>query len=281
MNILTTPREDYKRWADKKLAGFTNKIDDLIVEIADPAKLKEVELGQMLEIMRMHNLVFFQINQQDDEKSLIKALASKMGMGNYEHDSRSDKDGLTEIRVHNEDHSSKEYIPYTCKNLKWHTDGYYNDSSNSILAWLLYCREQSKSGGINKFIDHEIVYILYNQMNKNILDLMCDDAYEIPKNNLNQRDKVKNSVFSFNDGILNMKYSMRERNIIWNKQSKSSSNLLKQIINQSERYHIVHKLKPGQGVVTNNVIHMRTSFTNSLNKNRILYRLRSKKRVGY
>ena len=54
---------------------------------------------------------------------------------------------------------------------------------------------------------------------------------------------------------------------------------LKDIIEKTEKYHVYNKFTERQGVITNNVVHMRTSFTNSENNTRLLYRLRSKKRV--
>ena len=133
---------------------------------------------------------------------------------------------------------------------------------------------------MNKYMDHEIAYILYNEMYKNIADLMDPKTYTIPKNKLNNREEINNPIFSFHQGRLHMKFSMRERNILWNNKISKVVNNLKKIIETSREFHITHRLLAGQGVITNNVIHMRTAFTNSENKNRLLYRLRSKKRVG-
>ena len=83
----------------------------------------------------------------------------------------------------------------------------------------------------------------------------------------------------FKNKRLHMKFSMRKKNIVWNKNSLQAIDMLKSIIKDSSEYHITKKLDTGMGVITNNVIHMRTAFTNSKNKNRLLYRLRSKKRV--
>ena len=77
-----------------------------------------------------------------------------------------------------------------------------------------------------------------------------------------------------------MKFTMRERNITWKKNITEAIKILKSIIKESSDYHIINKLEPGNGVITNNIIHMRTAFTNSKNKNRLLYRLRSKQRVA-
>jgi hypothetical protein len=109
--------------------------------------------------------------------------------------------------------------------------------------------------------------------------LMLSNTYRIPKNELSGREAVDSPIFSFINNKLHMKFSMREKNIIWNNKSKEAANNLKDIIKNAERYHITHKFLEGQGVITNNIIHMRTSFTNLEKKNRLLYRLRSKQRM--
>ena len=281
MNILENTRTNYKRWADKKLQGFSKKLDDLIVEINNPNSVSKSEKNIILKTIKQHNIVFFQINKGTiNLKSSIKTLASQVGLGNYEVDSKSDNDGLTEIKIHNSMKPSAEYIPYTDKQLNWHTDGYYNNENNLILSWLLFCKSQSENGGMNKYMDHEIAYILFNKSFDNIGDLMLHNAYRIPENELTGRKAIDNAIFSFIKNKLYMKFSMREKNIIWNNKSKEAANNLKDIINSSKKYHISHKFSEGQGVITNNIIHMRTSFTNLEKKNRLLYRLRSKKRMG-
>ena len=280
MNILEIPRNDYKLWADKKLERFSNKIDDLIVEINNPSSLTKPEKTYMSNIINQHNIVFFQIDKEaTDLKAAIKIMRSQIGLGNYEIDSKSDDDGLTEIKIHSKHQSNAEYIPYTNKKLNWHTDGYYNNNENLILSWILFCRTQSESGGMNKYMDHEIAYILFNEAYNNISDLMLHNTYTIPENTHTQRKAVDSPIFSFINGKLHMKFTMREKNILWNDKSQKAASNLKNIVNNSDEYHITHKFTEGQGVITNNVIHMRTPFTNLEKKNRLLYRLRSKKRM--
>ncbi len=281
MNILENHNDNYKRWAEKKLSSFTGKIDDLMVEINNPEKLSKAEKDKMFQLLGTNNIVFFNINNiPKDMIGPIKKFASSLGLGDYDLDSKSDIDGLTEIKVYDHSKGGFEYIPYSDKPLKWHTDGYYNTKANSIYSWLLYCVNNSKNGGLNRYMDHEIAYILYNKMYKNIADLMDPKTYTIPKNEMNNREEINNSIFSFHDGRLHMKFSMRERNILWNNKIFKEVDNLKKIIETSDEFHISHRFLSGQGVITNNVIHMRTAFTNSENKNRLLYRLRSKKRVG-
>ena len=280
MNILTNTAEDYKRWKDNKLATFTKNLDELTVQITSPNAISKPEKSMVISLLENHNIVFFHIDRvKQINKSTIKNFASQIGLSNYELDSQSDEDGLTEIKDIKTTEKLSEYVPYTTKELNWHTDGYYTDQKNSVLSWLLFCKTSAESGGINKYLDHEIAYILFNNKSKRLMDLMLDDTCCIPENSITNRKEVFNPVFMFKNKRLHMKFSMRKKNIIWNKNSLQAINVLKSVIKDSSEYHITKKLDTGMGVITNNVIHMRTAFTNSRNKNRLLYRLRSKKRV--
>ena len=280
MNILTNTTEDYKRWKDNKLETFTKNLDELTVQITSPNAISKPEKSMVISLLDNHNIVFFHIDRvKQTNKSTIKNFASQIGLSNYELDSQSDKDGLTEIKDIKITEKSSEYVPYTTKELNWHTDGYYTDQKNSVLSWLLFCKTSAESGGINKYLDHEIAYILFNNKSKRLEDLMLNDTCCIPENSITNRKEVFNPVFMFKNKRLHMKFSMRKKNIIWNKNSLQAIDVLKSIIKDSSQYHITKKLDTGMGVITNNVIHMRTAFTNSRNKNRLLYRLRSKKRV--
>ena len=280
MNILSNTTENYKRWKEKKLESFTKNLDDLTVQINSPNAISKHEKFRVINLLTNHNIVFFHIDKiVNTDKLSIKNFADQIGLGNYELDSQSDNDGLTEIKDIQDKDKLSEYVPYTNKELNWHTDGYYTDQNNSVLAWMLFCKVAAESGGTNKYLDHEIAYILFNDKSDKLKDLMQYDACCIPTNILTNRKEVYNPVFMFRDEKLQMKFTMREKNVIWNKKSVQAINILKSIIMESSEYHIIKKLEPGTGVVTNNVIHMRTAFTNSKNKNRLLYRLRSKKRV--
>ena len=280
MNILTNNKEDYKRWKDKKLESFTSNFDHLTVHISNPNSVSKPEKNKVFSLLDSNNMAFFNIDNINYRNKLsIKKFASQIGLGDYELDSQSDDDGLTEITEHEHNHKISEYIPYTTKELNWHTDGYYNTRDNSILSWLLFCNTPSKKGGVNTYLDHEISYILFNESSGKIKDLMLETACCIPENLLTKRKEVHNPVYLFDNDKLHMKFSMRKKNIIWNDVSLEAINILKSIINDSSEYHVTKKFSEGEGVITNNVIHKRTAFTNSENKNRLLYRLRSKRRV--
>ena len=280
MNILNVKSDDYRRWRDHKLACFSSDVNELMVEIKNPLKLTSSEIKLSSKIISQSNLLFFELGpNNNDIRSSLMILAKQFGMGHFEILESSEKSGLTKIEVSSVSQAKSEYIPYTNKSLNWHTDGYYNEINDPILSWLLFCHSNSSNGGDNKFMDHEIAYILFNDRSADIDDLMSSDAFTIPENTQNGRKAVSSYVFRLLDNKLHMKFSMREKNIIWRDEIKASSELLKTIIKENESYQIKYKLKPNQGVISNNVIHMRSSFTNTSNKNRLLYRLRSKKRI--
>ena len=280
MNILNVKSDDYRRWRDRKLACFTSDMSKLMVEIKNPLKLTSSEIKLSAKIINQSNLLFFELGHyKGDIRSSLVILAKQFGMGQFEILESSEKSGLTKIEVSSLSKAKSEYIPYTNKSLNWHTDGYYNEVNDPILSWLLFCKSNSSNGGDNKFMDHEIAYILFNDHSADIGDLMDSKAFTIPENTQNGRKAVSSYVFRLLDNKLHMKFSMREKNIIWRNKIKSSVELLKTIIKENEYYQIKYKLKPNQGVISNNVIHMRSSFTNTSNKNRLLYRLRSKRRI--
>ena len=88
-------------------------------------------------------------------------------------------------------------------------------------AWLLYCAQPAAEGGANELLDHEIAYIRIRDENPDwIRALMATDAFTIPRNSEGGeqiRPDHGGPVFSISpvDGSLHMRYSARQRNIIW------------------------------------------------------------------
>mgnify|MGYP001255761653 CR=1 FL=1 len=284
MDVLETNKNVYKRWAANKLEAFTANINDLLVEISNPKHPSNAEIGKIKGIMESYNIVFYEFskpNSENTKNSLIRLLNS-LEITDFAQDSKSDANGVTPIGVNPDSNSEEEYIPYTDKSLNWHTDGYYNQADETIYSWLLHCSRSALNGGVNSFIDHEIAYILFNELTNKINSLMSQDAYIIPENKKNGRKEIKSYVFSYNNPYkkLHMKFTMREKNIIWNQNDNEAIQILKSIIENNNDYTIKYKLKPNQGVITNNVIHSRTAFTNDINHHRLIYRIRSKQRIN-
>ena len=88
-------------------------------------------------------------------------------------------------------------------------------------------------------------------------------------------------VFSVISGRLHIRYSARTRNLA----GKSPAALdvarerLDRLLSQSSVYMFRHKLKPGEGYVSNNVLHNRAGFTDPTGAGRLLLRTRYLDRV--
>ena len=76
-----------------------------------------------------------------------------------------------------------------------------------------------------------------------------------------------------------MRFTMRTKNIIWKDEIKDLVEILKNTIEKLRKYQIECKLQKGQGVFTNNVLHMRTSFHETNKQKRLLLRMRAGHRI--
>ena len=77
MNILEVNSDEYRRWRDRKLSSFTSDIDKLMVEIKNPRKLSTAEISLSSHIINQSNLVFFQLDQNENEiMELLGVLAT-------------------------------------------------------------------------------------------------------------------------------------------------------------------------------------------------------------
>ena len=280
MNIITSKKAEYERWVEDKMSKFTNNLDDLFVEIANQSSVSKAEISKIKNILSQQNICFFELKNPNMVKKInIRDFVDAVGMKNFERCNTSDDLDISEISDKQNQDAIGEYVPYTNKALNWHTDGYYNPIQSPVLSWMLYCANPAIEGGVNKFLDHEIIYILLNQLTKEIESLMDNRAYCIPKNEGVGRPDEYGYVFNFIREKLHMRFTMRMKNIIWKNEIIHLVTLLRDIIKKSDNYQIIHKLQNGQGIFSNNVLHMRSSFTNNRNENRLLLRMRAKNRI--
>ena len=115
-----------------------------------------------------------------------------------------------------------EFIPYTDRPIRWHTDGYYNPPQRRIRAMVLHCVGEGGHGGENGLMDHEIAYLaLRDEDPAHVRALMREDAMTIPERTDEDgvaRPAQSGPVFSVDaaSGALHMRYTARTRSIEWN-----------------------------------------------------------------
>ena len=79
-----------------------------------------------------------------------------------------------------------------------------------------------------------------------------------------------------------MRYSARKRNIQWRDDeiTRAARDFLSEILNDENSPVFHYRLQPGEGLISNNVLHNRTGFNNGAGQKRLLYRARFFDRIA-
>lgn len=272
----------YIAWRNRKLEYYSSSLGDLVVEIKDPRKLSAAEHQAMLECCRKSNMVIYAGNTGDNpDRSIPISLGLQFGLKMIDHNWLADDDGLTSLAVR-EHGAHRGYIPYSNRPIKWHTDGYYNTLSKQIHALLLHCVNSAVEGGENALMDHEIAYMLLRDEDPALIEaLMQPDAMTIPariEGGKVARQEEAGPVFSIHpvSGDLHMRYTARAHNVIWKEDRAVRTALarLESILASDSPYIFRGRLEPGMGLVSNNVLHDRAGFMDTMQHHRLLYRAR-------
>ena len=280
----------YQRWRERKLAGYPRSAGELLVPVANPLQLSGAEYASMLACCRKANMVFYDFQRQtDSSKEAIFALGQQFGLQRLDTNLRADEDSISSLRVKPE-MQGNHYIPYTNRPLNWHTDGYYNRMDQQVRAIVMHCVSEPASGGGNLFLDPEIAYILLRDENPDyIAALMQADAMTIPpniENGVEIRPLQSGPVFSVQaaTGALHMRYTARTRSIEWkdDRHTRLATGFLAELLNSDSAYIVRYRLRAGQGIISNNVLHKREPFMDDVDagKQRLLYRARYHDRIG-
>lgn len=276
----------YREWRATKLAHYPQNVADLVVEIGGLEGLLSAERKRILESLRRTNMAIYTCRDPSVDRQAIKTFAADFGLRRLDHHLCANDDGIAELTVATGDRRAG-YVPYSDRSLSWHTDGYYNDESRQVRTVVLHCAEAAQSGGENAILDPEIAYIRLRD---------ADPAYvrafehpqcmTIPANVAEQgeiRAAVAGPVFSRDEvnGALHMRFSARRKNIHWRDDSVTTAarEYLADLLADENGPVLNYRLLPGQGFLSNNVLHNRTAFNDGPGKKRLMYRARFLDRV--
>lgn len=279
-------RDAYLAWRERKLAAYPARVEDLLVEVADPARLTAAERSALLERCARANMaVYAAPPRAHGAQDVLRAVAAQLGLHTLDINYLADDDGITPLAVAVSG-TRTQYIPYTNRPIRWHTDGYYNPPERTIRAMLLHCVQRAESGGENRLLDHEIAYIALRDANPDhIRALMRPRAMTIPARSEEgevERGDQTGPVFSIDaDGRLHMRYTARTRSIAWEDEPgvHAATQALAHVLESDPRVLRV-RMEPGMGLVCNNVLHDRTAFTDSETHRRLVLRARYYERIA-
>ena len=281
--------EAYARWRAARLAVQPQRLADLIVDVADPRCLSAHERVAMLDRCARANMVVYRSPVVEEDKSLPRRLGAQLGLHRLDANWLADEDGISPIAVSTPQAGARaDFIPYTDKPIRWHTDGYYHPQSRRIEGMVLHCVRAAGEGGLSGLVNHDRLYIALRDANPSwVRALMAPDAMTIPERADDHgvaRPAQSGPVFSVlpGAGALHMRYTARTRSIAWkdDPDTRAAVAFLEQLL-ASEAPWIFHlQLQPGMGIVANNVPHERSAFTDDPQRPRLLYRARYLDRVG-
>ena len=283
----------YRRWRDWKLERHPARVEDLIVDVADPRDLSADERAALLDRIRRANMALYRSPVLDEDRRLPRQLGAQLGLRRLDGHWLADEDGIARIAVHDAAATPEAaadrgaFIPYTDRPIRWHTDGYYHPAGRRIRAMILHCVRPAASGGVNRLLDHEMAYIaLRDASPEHIRALMQDDAMTIPERT--DADGVARAaqsgpVFSVDphDASLHMRYTARTRSIVWKPDAatQAARARLEDLLASDPPWVFTIRMASGMGFVGHNVLHDRSAFDDDPARPRLLYRARFLDRV--
>ena len=278
----------YQRWREHKLAQAPASVAELIVEVNDPRNLTPAEHAALLQRCQRTNMAIYAARQHAADKDIARKVGAQFGLKNLDANWLAGEDGISEIKVSStSDQSRQAYIPYTNKPIKWHTDGYYNTPEHRIRGMLLHCVHSAASGGDNRLMDHEMVYLKIRDENPEFIRaLSAMDVMTIPARTDDTgvaRAEQSGPVFSVDEnGRLHMRYTARTRSVEWKQDAVSLAAIacLENVLSAHSPYIYTARLESGMGLLCNNVLHDRSGFTDTPESPRLLYRARYYDRIA-
>jgi len=289
---MPDPGGDFQAWKDAKIrvAESVGRLDP--VEIRALSAPSRSEIAELARRCRATN--FGQYHTGDSEitgcgaKSDLIAFARHFGLRVSEAHRSAEGEGVVVLRA-SSDERRKGYIPYTPRALNWHTDGYYNAPGARISAFILHCLNPAKTGGENRIIDPEIVYLRLREANPDyVRALMHPAAMTIPENDADGglRPASTGPVFypDRSSGRLQMRYTARTRSIVWRDDSltREAVDWLAAWLGSDDPLMRTLRLEAGTGLLNNNVLHNRSSYVDGAGAEeaRVMLRVRFHNRVA-
>jgi hypothetical protein len=279
----------YRAWRDAKLAAYPRSVEELVVEVRDPRALSAAEHAAILDRCRRANMAIYASPCVEADKSLPRRLGEQFGLVRLDRNFLADEDAISTLTVAEEQDALRgEYIPYTNRAIRWHTDGYYNAPDKRICGMILHCVQSAARGGENRLLDHEIAYILLRDANpEHVAALSEPDAMTIPARTDEAgvaRPAQSGPVFSLlpESGALHMRYTARTRSIVWKDtpQVRAAVAALEALLAADSPFMLRGRLEPGMGLICNNVLHDRSGFDDTPERRRIIYRGRYLDRIA-
>ena len=233
-------------------------------------------------------MAIYRCRNGSGDRAAVLQFGARFGLQRLDHHLCADDDGVSELSVAAGGLRSG-YVPYSNRSLSWHTDGYYNDPARPVRAVVLHCVHPAAAGGENALLDPDLAYIHLRDENPAFIDALQHPAcMTIPANSGESGDDdirpaVSGPVFSRDprSGAIHMRYSARRKNIRWRDDAltRAAVACLTEMLAAADGPVLRYRLQAGEGLISNNVLHNRTSFEDGPGARRLIYRARYHDRI--
>lgn len=270
----------YREWRKTRLLSYPQDVEDILVPIDGLLNLTAIQKAAIKAAVNRSNMAIYQCRSSFVDRAAVAVFASEFGLTRLDHHLCANADGISELSVASEGVRTG-YVPYSSHSLSWHTDGYYNDKERQINAVVLHCAQSAASGGENALLDPEMAYILLRDENPRFITAFeHHECMTIPANEGSEgeiRPALSGPVFSYGArGEIHMRYSARKKNIQWRDDAitRAARGFLSVILDDKNSPVFRYRLQAGEGLISNNVLHNRTEFSDGPGNQRLLYRAR-------
>lgn len=279
--MIPASNNAYREWRAAKLDCYPRSVAELTHEVASLAAPGAREKAALLATCERANMAVYTCRDAAVDYKAIRAFAAGFGLARVDRHLCANDDGVAEVTAAATGERST-YVPYSNRSLSWHSDGYYNEEVRRLQAVVLHCVQDAKNGGQTEVLDPEIAYLQLRDADPDYVAAFEDDGcLQIPANtgvDGEIRPAVTGPVFWYDSrsGALRMRYSARKKNIRWRDDAVTSAarERLTELLEEEGGHVLRFKLRPGQGLISNNVLHNRTAYEDTATQTRLLYRAR-------
>lgn len=277
----------YLAWRKAKLHDYPSHAEELVVQVANPKSLTPAEHAALLVRLRKTNMAIYASPDLGADKDVPRLIGRQFGMVRLDANLMSDEDDITTLTVAENGEKKGEFIPYTDRPIRWHTDGYYNPENRQIRGMLLHCAAPAARGGVNALLDHEMLYLLLRDENpEHIRALMQADTLAIPprldENGIARATETGPVFSTLPGGQLHMRYTARTRSIAWKQDAATLAAVaaIEKLLAQDLPFIFHLRMEAGMGLICNNVLHDRTGFVDTPEQKRVMFRARYYDRIA-
>ena len=270
--------EAYRAWRKQVLGESAT--DFTPVWLRNLSQLSLAEINALASRLHASGVVCYGTDRIPEPRDIL-ALGEQLGLVHLDHHQCAEPDGVARLTARED--TAGRFIPYTRHRLRWHTDGYYQPDTQRIRSFILHCIQPAFDGGVNRLLDPRLLYIALRDEDPDLIQaLVHPRAFTVPAHAEDgevRRAEFSGPVFSVDGEHLYTRYTERAIHIRWRPETEAARTRIQELLETLPQAGRPLRLDTGCGLIAHNVLHCRSTYTDSADHPRLLYRTRYTDRV--